>query len=90
MAYTTATHTRAISHDWLLHILQLFGTDATNIKLGLQEEGIKTLLDFVGTPAHELVDMEWPHDTDDTKVNTLTRADKRVLKNMHAWMIWVE
>ena len=90
MAYTTATHTRAISHDWLIHILGPFGTEATNIQLGLKEDGIKTLLDFIGTPAEELVDMEWPHDLDDTKVMTLTRADKRLLKNMHAWMIWVE
>ena len=90
MAYTTATHTRAISHDWLLHILGLFGTDTTNIKLGLKEDGIKTLFDFVGSPADELVDMEWPHDTDDTKVMKLTRADKRLLRSMHSWIIWVE
>src|SRR6476660_6568846 len=90
MAYTTATHTRAISHDWLLHILGLFGTDTTNIMLGLKEDGIKTLFDFVGSPADELVDMEWPHEDDDTKVMKLTRADKRLLRNMHSWIIWVE
>ena len=90
MAYPTATHTWAISHSWLIHILGLFGIEATNIQLGLKEDGIKTLLDFIGTPAEELVDMEWPHELEDTRVMTLTRADKRLLKNMHTWMIWVE
>ena len=84
MAYTTATHTRAISHDWLFHILGLFGTDTTNIKLGLKEDGIKTLFDFVDTPVDEVVDMEWPHETDDTKIMKLTRADKSLLRNMHS------
>ena len=60
MAYTTATHTRAISHDWLLHILGLFGTDTTS----MIEEKTKTLVDFIGTPIDELVDMAWPHDID--------------------------
>ena len=34
--------------------------------------------------------MEWPHETDDTKVMKLNRADKRLLRNMHSWIIWVE
>ena len=90
MAYTTATHTRAISQTWLTHILDLFGTDTLNIKLGLTEENTLTLFDFVGTPIDELLDMEWPHVTDDTKVMTLNRADKRLLRNVHAWIIWVQ
>ena len=89
MAYTTATHTRAISHDWLLHILGLFGTDTSNILLGLIHEKTKTLVDFIGTPIDELVDMEWPHQDDATRIMTLTRAEKRLLRNVHAWMIWV-
>src|SRR5687768_10585120 len=90
MAYTTATHTRAISQIWLTHILDLFGIDALNIKLGLIGENTLTLDDFIVTSIDEFVDMKCPHETDDTKVRTLDRAAKRLLRNVHTWLIWVQ
>src|SRR5688500_13597860 len=90
MAYTTAIHTRANSQQWLTHILDLFSTDTLNIKLGLTEENTITLFDFIGTPINELVDMEWPHELDTSRIDTLNRADKRLLRYVHAWVIWVQ
>lgn len=84
------THVRAIIQEWLAHILGLFGTDITNIKLGLDEENTKTLFVFVGTFIGELVNLEWPHELDATIITTLIRTNKRLLRNIHAWVIWVE
>ena len=46
-----------MSYGFLDHILGLFETQTENIKLGLEEELLSTLLDFVGTPIADLVDM---------------------------------
>lgn len=90
MSYTTAAQTRAFSQTWLTHILDLFGTDTLNIKLGLMEESTFTLVNFIGPLADELGDMEWPHESDDSKTKPLNRAEKRLLRNIHAWVIWVQ
>lgn len=42
------------------------------------------------TLVDELMNMEWPHETDDIMVTRSNRADKKLLKNMHAWVVWVE
>lgn len=69
-----------ISHDWLI-ILGLFGIEAANIKLGPKDDVI-LLMNLWTWNGHIT------HNTDDTKVMKMTRADKRLLRNMHAWVIW--
>ena len=53
MSYPECPHTRAVSYEFLDHILDIFGTQTKNIKLGLEEEVINTLLDFIGSPVEE-------------------------------------
>ena len=66
MTYPMMPHTRAVSYVFLDHILDLFGTQATSIRLVLEEEALLTLLDFMGTPANEHVSMEWQDDDNKT------------------------
>lgn len=44
----------------------------------------------MGTPIDELIEMEWQLEDETDKSMKLTRADLRLLKNMHAWIIWEE
>ena len=88
MAYSLKAHTRATSHDFLDHILSLFGTQAVEIKLALEQEVLLTLMDFIGTPIDDLVTMEWNDEED--KTHKLNRPTIRLLKNIHAWILWEE
>ena len=88
MSYPELPHTRAVSYEFLDHILEIFGTQIKNIKLGLEEEVLNTLLDFIGTPVDELATMEWIDDENNR--HSLTKANIRLLRNMHAWILWEE
>jgi len=66
MTYTMIPHIKTVSCVFLDHILDLFETQATIIRLGLKEKAIFTLLDFMGTPAAKLVSMEWQDDENKT------------------------
>ena len=86
--YPTKPHTRATSSDFLNHIIDIFenySTSSDNIWTGLQSEDITTLLEFIGSPTEDLCNLEYDHDG----VNkTLTKPEKRLVKNIHAWILW--
>ena len=81
-------YTMVVSFSFLDHILGLFEDKAKNIRLGLEEEVLNTLLDFIGTPVEELETIAWTDD--ENKTHTLTKPNIRLLRNIHAWMIWEE
>ena len=88
MSYPQIPHTRAVSYGFLDHVLGRFDDQTKNIRLGLEEEVIASLLDFVGTPVTDLVTMTWTDD--EGKEHKLTKPNIRLLKNIHAWALWEE
>ena len=86
MSYPTKLHTRANSAGFYHHILSLFDDEPIiNILTALEYEGIKNLMDFIGTPPEDLVNLEY---IDSEGVHYLTRAETRLLKSIHSWISW--
>ena len=88
MNYPTIPHTRAVSYSFLDHVLGLFEDQTKNIKAALEEEVLVTLIDFMGTPIEDLITMEWTDE--EFKIHFLTKPSIRLLKNIHAWVLWGE
>ena len=90
MTYAIKTHTRGNSFEFLDHILNIFETESTNIRKAFQapDNDILTLVDFVGTPVEELITITWEDEDKNTK--NFTKKELRLLKNMHAWILWEE
>ena len=61
------------------HIFSLLDSDdVRNMLIGLTEEGIENLMDFIGTPTEDLTTLEW---IDIEDVQYLSRAETRLLKS---------
>lgn len=86
MSYPMQTHTRANSAGFFQHILSLFDNDdIVNILTALEEEGIKNLMDFIGTPTEDLAALEW---IDHEGAHYLSRSETRLLKSIQSWIHW--
>ena len=86
--YPIRHHTRLNSAEYLDHIIDIFEgltPSSDNIWRALQYEQISTLMDFMGMTTDDLVNLEY---TKDEKQCTLTKAEKRLVRDMHAWVIW--
>ena len=88
MVHPFKQHTRIVSQEFLEHILSLFGNQTANIKFRLDQKVLLTLLDFIGIPVDELCTMGWADNAN--KTQHLTKANIRILRNIHARMLWEE
>ena len=72
--YPTKTHTQANSIFFYQHIISVFDpTEIKNIFVASKEEGIKSLMDFIGTPAEDFASLEY---FDEEGVPYLMRTEK--------------
>ena len=82
MSYSLKAHTRANSAKYFEHIFNLFDSDdVKNILQALKEEGIKNLMDLVGTLNEDLLALEW---FDNEGAHYLSRAETRLLKSIRS------
>ena len=83
MKYPTKIHTRAVSGAYFVHVLALFLFSIHEpIATALVEIEIDFLLDFLAEDINELMDNLTYADT------YLNSKEKRMLKNIHDWLIW--
>ena len=83
MTYPVTPHTRAISTEFFTHIFALFPEDVYQpIVSALAELGIDCLLDFLAEDTEYLMSELKFED------RPLNAKEKRMLKNIHEWVIW--
>lgn len=83
MTYPVKAHTQANSAEFFTHIFALFPEDVYQpIVIALGDIGIDCLLDFLAEDTDYLLDNLYFEDRD------LSTKEKRMLKNIHEWIIW--
>ena len=85
--YPVKKHTRTVSATFFDHVIGLFDQSLTSsIILGLQNEsaGTVTLMDFMNIPPDEFNLLEY--EGKDKASLGLTRAELRLVKNIHTWI----
>ena len=76
-------HTGAVSGSFLIHVMALFPTDIHEpIAVALADIGIDCLLDFLAEDINDLLGELMIGD------RFLNPKEKRMLKNIHDWLIW--
>ena len=88
MSYQLKAHTRSNSMEFLDYILNLFETETMNIRRAFQapDNDITTLIEFLGTSIEDLYDLEY--EDDEQKKKNFTKKELRLLKHIHAWILW--
>src|SRR5688572_32804896 len=83
MTYPVKAHTRANSADFFTHVFALFPEEVYQpIVSALSILGIDCLLDFLAEDTEYLMDELIFEDRD------LNTRERRMLKNIHKWVIW--
>ena len=86
MDYPTKQHTWANNRIYLEHVLNLYEEKTVAIKLGLNNDRIHTVINFVGQDIENLQGLEY-HDEEGI-LSFLSRGDKRFIKGIYGWMCW--